>query len=153
MTRKLTNSRKLLRRGLYTIMGFSLIFFIAIIVFRTNHDARHFLMDNREYVFTVDIFQHKAIALTQDQEEQHKTALSLVQKSIFSGQYFTAGSEMLQELADEGYAPSQTAHANLLLKVNALNNKHVAKTYYIKAANQGYKPAQEKLAAVYLIPF
>ena len=149
----ISTPRKIFRGCLLIVAFLSFLFFTAIVAFRVNPDARHFLMDNTEYVFTVDILQHKALSLTKDIDGKFDIAVSLIRKGFFSPQYTQAGAHMLKKLADQGHAPSQTVHANLLLLNNYAEHKNVAEHYYTLAAGKGYKPAQEKLAEIYYEPF
>jgi TPR repeat protein len=148
-TKNLSTPRKIFRGGLLALAMLSFAFFTAIVVFRVHPGTKDFLKDNIEYIFAADVVQHKALALTKDEDGKFKIATSLIQKGFFSPQYEQAGLDMLKELADKGHAPSQTVHANILLFIDTAGHKHQAEFYYTQAARQGYEPARDKLAELY----
>ncbi len=127
----------------------SFLFFVAIVIFRVHPGTKGFLKENIEYIFAADVVQHKALALTKDEDGKFKIATSLIQKGFFSPQYEQAGLTMLKKLADKGHAPSQTIHANILLLLDTAGHRHQAEYYYTQAARQGYEPAQDKLTELY----
>lgn len=99
-------------------------------------------------LFQIDIAKYQTQALFSDEIGRHDIALNLLNQGLFSPLYAHAGLAMIENLADDGYAPSQMLHGEIMLSYNAPNDANTQKAYtYIQAAaDQGYVPAQEKIA-------
>ena len=146
-----SKARKRFRIFLGCTLALSLAFFATAAYVRVNIKQKNISYDDvRPTLFRIDVYQHQAKAMISNDDEKLKIGKSLFQKRIFSDIYYYAGLEMIENLAEKGHAPSQTIHADILLNGFNQNDgtKTVAVYFYNKAADQGYRPAQERLASL-----
>ncbi|MCB1591900.1 MAG: hypothetical protein KDI90_05555 [Alphaproteobacteria bacterium] len=104
-------------------------------------------------LFTIDVTKHQIFAAFSSDEKKLEIGKKLYQQGVFSPQYARAGEDMIRDLADRGHAPAQTAYGDLIYArfIHARMNAEqlpVAQDYYRMAAEQGYEPAQQRLANV-----
>lgn len=158
MAREISKARKNFRKALFVLVGISAVFFAGMITLRMNKSAHWYVVRNyQNEIFQADVLKHQLHAKLQNKDEQHRTALSLVQKGIFSPVYSESGVVMLQDLADEGHAPSQVSYGDILLKTAFIVDKATltltpdrskemkARYYYHMAASENYAPALLRL--------
>lgn len=137
------------RRGLLILMGVSFVFFATIVTLRVNRDAQRYVIRNYSTeLFQFDVIAHKTKARFSDTEGQHKVAQSLIVKGFYSPIYYRAGTKMMKDLADQGYAPSQVSYGDALLREERFYQSATLKPryYYTLAAQQDYAPAYLRLA-------
>ena len=146
-----SKARKRFRIFLGCTLAVSLAFFVTAAYVRVNIKQKNISYDDvRPTLFQIDVYQHQALAMVSNDDEKLKIGKSLFQKRIFSDIYYRAGLEMIETLAEKGHAPSQTTHADILLHGfnQTEGSRTVAFYFYNKAAEQGYQPAQERLASL-----
>lgn len=140
------------RRKFRVFLGFMLVFAFGVnllmvgLYIAVRNKVIHF-QTLAPTLFQIDVYQHHAKAAFSDTEDRHKIASELIRKGLFSAIYSDAGVIMMKELADEGYAPSQTAHASILM-YQGEKNRPEALEYYTAAAAQGYPPAQQAISEI-----
>lgn len=143
-------ARKTLRYSLYGCLAVSFLFISSIVYLRMNY---HHLRDNpelRNTIFHASVMQHRAQAAWADDAEDIAIIRELFRRSFFSSIYKRAALDMLETKADEGYAPAQTLHADIILAYRHTDSPEKdARYYYNLAAAQDYAPAIEKLSLLH----
>ena len=146
--KEISKNRKRFRRVLYGLAFLSFVFFTCVVSLRMNRSAHwHVVRNYSEELFAFDVWQHQVRASMQDINARHATASSLLQKGFFSNQYAVAGTDMMKELADDGYAPSQIVYGDILLNSRDEKDRAKARYYYNLAAAESYPLAFERLEA------
>lgn len=158
MRKEISKSRLYFRRSLLVIAAFSAVFFVSMITLRVNKSAHWYIVRNYQTeIFEIDVMKHQLQASLNDIENKHEIAASLIQKSIFSPVYQTAGIDMMRKNAEAGYPPSQFTYGEILEKTAYTRDPVTFKTtpdpskkikaryYYHLAAAENYAPAIEKL--------
>lgn len=158
MGREISKTRKKFRKVLFVLAGVSAVFFAGMVTLRMNKSAHWYVVRNyQNEIFQADVLKHQLHARLQNKDEQHQTALSLVQKGMFSPIYSQSGFVMLQDLADEGHAPSQVSYGDILQRTGFTIDKATwalvpdqtkqmkARYYYHMAAAENYAPALLRL--------
>lgn len=102
-------------------------------------------------LFAIDIAQYQLQAALSSSDKKLSIAKRLYQQGVFSIDYAHAGEQMILDMAEKGNPEAQTAYGDIIYaKVRATgrdeNRLPLAQDYYRKAAEQGHKPAQERLA-------
>lgn len=147
MLKNISKSRRRFRIILLSLCGVSFIFCAAMITLRANKSLHWYMV--RYYqneIFAIDTYAHQLRAEFQNDDDNHQTAMSLIQKGFFSNTYGQAGVIMLKELADEGHPASQIAFGDMLMRSPQLpDHKNQAYKYYAMAAAQNSVIAKERL--------
>ncbi|MFN3701249.1 MAG: hypothetical protein ACK4VI_06980 [Alphaproteobacteria bacterium] len=148
LSNDLPRPRKILRQVLLCTLLLSTVFCAAMITLKVNRSAHWYVAQNYQTeIFHTDIAIHKFRASFQNDEKQYQTALTLLNKGLFSRLYRVAGLKMLKDIADDGYAPAQTLYGDILIySANSIDQRTEAAKYYAMAAAQNYAPAIEKIA-------
>jgi len=158
MAQKMSKARKNFRKALFVLAGISAVFFAGMITLRMNKSAHWYVVRNyQSEIFQADVYKHQLQAKLQNDDERMRTALSLVQKGVFSRVYSESGTLMLKELADDGHPPSQVSYGDILLRTASILDKDTqtiipdhqkqmkARYYYHLAATEDYPPALLRL--------
>lgn len=144
----MSRARRIFRGFLGFVLILSMGFFLTSVFFYAGVKRGYIkVADISVPLFEIDILQHRAMMAFTDQDGQFKIAEKMVRNSFFHPVYARAGLEMLESLADQGHAPSQMYYADLITTYK-LKSPEDAEALYRAAAAQGYKPAEEKLAAL-----
>ena len=145
----ISKARKRFRVFLGMMLALSLGFFCTAAFFYIGLKQKRIKMaDMAPALFQIDIYQYQALAMLSSDDEKLRIGKSLIQKGVFDPVYGKAGKEMIEELAENGHAPSQKTYADIIYMRMETSAEHrtLAMDYYKKSADQGYKPAQERLA-------
>lgn len=144
-----SRARKNFRIILGILLVLSVSFFSTAAYFRIQTKQKNVdILAIAPTLFEIDIIQQRAIATFSNQDQQHKIAKNMIRQGVFSSIYTRAGKNMMQELAQDGHAPSQTAYGDILMRTFPMTeeNKALAKNYFELAAAQGYAPAKNILS-------
>ena len=158
MAKEISKTRKNFRTGLFVLAGVSAVFFVTMITLRVNKSVHWYVVRNyQSELFQADVIKHQLQAKIQNLDGQHKTALSLLKKGIFSPIYSKSGVVMLKDLADNGHTASQVSYGDILLRTAFIldvetktlipdhKKQRQARYYYHLAAAENYAPALERL--------
>tara|TARA_R110001592_G_scaffold16881_9_gene71621 strand:+ start:47861 stop:48337 length:477 start_codon:yes stop_codon:yes gene_type:complete len=150
----ISRARRNFRILLGVLLLFSFSFFSVSAYFYTSVKQRKIsLRSIAPTLFQIDVYHYYALSYLKDTDGKFTIASKVYGKGIFNPIYTRAGGDMMQNLADDGYAPSQVFLADILM-IYGDTQEHQTKAfqYYKDAASQGYAPAIEKLALLESIP-
>jgi len=99
-------ARRVFRKALLGLMGLSFVFLLFIIGLRVTYRDGHIDGAMQTAVFEADVLQHKARALVGNDAQDMVIIRELFGLAFFSPIYYHAGYAMLEDKADDGYAPA-----------------------------------------------
>lgn len=156
--KEISKARRNFRRGLIVVAALSAVFFASMVTLRMNRSAHWYVVRNyQNEIFAIDVYKHQLEASLNNEVQKHDIAFSLLQKSVYSKIYESAGIDMMKDNAESGYPPSQYVYGHILekkaysrdpvtLKVSHdLEKQKQARYYYNLAALENYAPAIERL--------
>lgn len=160
MGKALSKPHKVFRGTLLCVLLLSFAFFATIVTLRVNRAAHWYVVKNYyPQILLVDAYKDLTKSYFQSDEEQYKTANSLLRRGIYSYAYSGAGLVIMKDLADKGDVRAQTSYGDLLMRGLGVDKNNAAafvpekderikqaRYYYRMAANEDYEPARARLA-------
>lgn len=140
-----------IRRTFHFVLGIALIggFLLSAAVSALYASIRADIIEISDIsapLFHIEVFQRRAAAHFGTDQDKFDTSIYLLNYGIASPIYSDAGYAMLKTLSEQGYAPAQHIHANILMRFGSPAEFREALILYHLAAAQDYGPSMIELA-------